>query len=182
MEKNNNTQAEKTASSIKKENRRPTTKILNNSYFDGNNTEMFSTDGMVISPEVEDNYKETYFSDPVLLQQRKKINEQLYKIFKDSPFWEKYGANCLDENGKPTKISKEDVYDIFYYCKQKLNELEPISAFETVIAINEFFEFSYDYIVNRVLSPKMKSEIYKEYYDEGGMKSRMNDLASVKLF
>lgn len=161
--------------------RRPTTKILNNSYFDGNNTENFNNDGIVLSPEVEDNYKETYYQDPVLLQQRQRTNEHLYDIFKNSPFWEKYGT--IDkETGKYQKIPKEDVAKVFYYCKNKLNEIEPISAFETVIAINEFFEFNYDYVVNKVLSPRMKSEIYAEYYNEGGMKSRMNGLASVKLF
>lgn len=161
-------------------NRRPTTKILNNSYFDGNNTESFNIEGIVISPDYEDNYKETYFSDPVLLQQRERTNEHLYNIFKESPFWSKYGLD--KEEGKIIKIPKEDIAKVFYYCKNKLNEIEPISTFETIIAINEFFEFSYDYIVNKVLSPKMKSELYKEYYNEGGMKSRMNKLASVKLF
>jgi hypothetical protein len=50
-----------------------------------------------------------------------------------------------------------------------------------VIAINEFFDFNYDYIVKKVLSPKLKSEILEEYY-HNGMKERMDNNAQVKLF
>ena len=65
--------------------------------------------------------------------------------------------------------------------KTKLQEIKTLSAYEIVIAINEFFDFNYDYIVKKVLSPKIKSEILEDYYNNG-MKERMDDNAAVKLF
>ena len=50
-----------------------------------------------------------------------------------------------------------------------------------VIAINEFFDLNYDYIVKKVLSQKIRTEILEDYY-QNGMKERMDDTVAVKLF
>ena len=65
--------------------------------------------------------------------------------------------------------------------KNKLSEVKSLSAYETVIAINEFFDFNYDYVVKKVLSPKIKAEILEDYYNNG-MKERMDNNAAEKLF
>jgi hypothetical protein len=43
--------------------------------------------------------------------------------------------------------------------KENLSKQKKITAYETVIAICEFFEFNYDFVVKKVLSPKMIAEI-----------------------
>jgi len=53
--------------------------------------------------------------------------------------------------------------------------------YEMVIAINEFFEFNYDYIVKKVLSPKIRAEILEDYYNNG-MKQRMDMNIAERLF
>ena len=65
--------------------------------------------------------------------------------------------------------------------KNKLAEVKTLSAYETVIAINEFFDFNYDYVVKKVLSPKIRAEILEEYY-QNGMKERIDNNTAVKLF
>ncbi len=52
---------------------------------------------------------------------------------------------------------------------------------ELVIAINEFFEFNYEYIIKKVISPKIKAEILEDYY-HNGMKQRMDNNIAEKLF
>ena len=56
-----------------------------------------------------------------------------------------------------------------------------LSAYEMVIAINEFFDFNYDYVVKKVLSPKIKAEILADYYNNG-MKDRMDNNVAERLF
>ena len=58
--------------------------------------------------------------------------------------------------------------------------MKDLTAYEMTIAINEFFDFNYTYVVNKVLSIKMKSEIYEDYYNNMGMADRMDK--SEKLF
>ena len=66
--------------------------------------------------------------------------------------------------------------------KEKLLKVKTISAYETVIAINEFFDFNYDFVVKKVLSSKMMAEILEDYYTNMGMADRINDVAADPLF
>jgi hypothetical protein len=66
--------------------------------------------------------------------------------------------------------------------KDELYKIKTITAFETVIAINEFFDFNYDLIYKKVLSPQMKTEILEDYYNNMGMKNKIDKESSVKLF
>ena len=65
--------------------------------------------------------------------------------------------------------------------KEKLTEQKNITTQELVMSINEFFEFNYEYICKKVLSPKMKSEILEEYYNNG-LKERIDITVEEKLF
>jgi hypothetical protein len=57
-----------------------------------------------------------------------------------------------------------------------------LSAFETIIAINEFFDFNYEYVVKNVISSKMMAEILEDYYVNMGMSDRMDEVAENPLF
>ncbi len=80
------------------------------------------------------------------------------------------------------KIPKDSVGEIFNYMKNELAKVKTITAFETVIAINEFFDFNYDLIYKKVLTPQMKTEILEDYYNNMGMKNKIDKESSVKLF
>ena len=134
---------------------------------------------MEVSPVVADQYDYALTEDIVLLNERKDTTNKLYEIWKNSPYIKQYSVNTSIYN--VPKIPKEDINKIFYYMKNKLAEIKTLSAYEMVIAINEFFDFNYDYVVKKVLSPKIRTEILEDYY-HNGMKERMDNTAAVKLF
>ena len=145
--------------------------LKNNSYRNGGvigeNSYNGSSSGMAVDPAVYDRYDFAVTDDIVLLNDRKDTNERLYNIFSDSSWGKKYmkdNAIC--------KINKEDIPGIFYYCKDKLYEQKKISTFEFIIAINEFFEFNYDYIFKNVLSVKLKADLYDDLYKLGHMDNK----------
>ena len=122
--------------------------------------------------------------DIVLLNERKDTEQQLYDIWIVSPFVKQFTPVLISKEPlvyNIPKIPKEEISKIFYYMKNKLSEVKSLSAYETVIAINEFFDFNYDYVVKKVLSPKIKAEILEDYYNNG-MKERMDNNAAEKLF
>jgi hypothetical protein len=163
-----------------------TTKTLSNDgYFSSvDNGGDFGPQQMTVSPVVSDQYDYALTEDIVLLNERKDTAEKLYEIWIHSPFYEQY-SGIQDPSAPPTKttpkIPKEEISKIFYYVKNKLQEQKKLTMYEMVIAINEFFEFNYDFIVKKVLSPKIKAEILEDYYNNG-MKQRMDMNIAEKLF
>lgn len=158
-----------------------TTKTLSNdNYFANNdyNTEL-QQQKMEVSPMVSDQYDYVLTEDIVLLNERKDTANKLYDIWINSPFAKQYMVNVSIYN--VPKIPKDNISQIFYYMKNELSKLKSLSAYETVIAINEFFDFNYDYVVKKVLSPKIRAEILNEYYNNG-MKERIENNTAVKLF
>lgn len=122
--------------------------------------------------------------DIVLLNERKDTEQKLYDIWIVSPYVKQFTPVLISKEPlvyNIPKIPKEEISKIFYYMKNKLSEVKTLSAYETVIAINEFFDFNYDYVVKKVLSPKIKAEILEDYYNNG-MKERMDNNAAEKLF
>ena len=71
---------------------------------------------------------------------------------------------------------------VFFYMKENLMKQKKLTAYETVIAINEFFDFNYDFVVKKVLSPVMIAEILEDYYENMGMASRIDEIAEEPLF
>ena len=69
-----------------------------------------------------------------------------------------------------------------YHQYRKNLKQKKLTAYETVLAINEFFDFNYDFIVKKVLSPKMIAEILEDYYENMGMASRIDEIAGEPLF
>lgn len=158
-----------------------TTKMLSNDgYFASSDYNAdLSSQTMTVSPLVADQYDYAMTDDIVLLHERKDTAEKLYSIWMNSPYAKQYEVDT--STFVVPKIPKDETSKIFYYMKNKLAEVKTLSAYEMVIAINEFFNFNYDYVVRKVLSPKIKAEILADYYNNG-MKKRMDTNASVKLF
>ena len=158
-----------------------TSKMLsNNNYFStvdfGENV---SKQANTPSPAVSDQYDFAMTEDVVQLLDRQENAELLYEIWIASPYKKKFKETTSGTNAP--KIPKEHIQEVFYYMKSKLTEEKNISTQELVMAINEFFEFNYEYIVKKVLSPKMKAEIIEEYYNNG-MKERIDITIDKKLF
>ncbi len=159
-----------------------TSKMLSNDnfYTGGYSTESVSTTSrqIAVAPEVSDRYDYSVTEDPVLLQDRIDTNERLYKIFYDAPFHDDY----VDKETNFIKIPTKDIARVFFYMKENLAKQKKLSAYETVLAINEFFDFNYDFIVKKVLSSKMLAEILEDYYENMGMADRIDEIADEPLF
>lgn len=141
--------------------------IKNNPYKNGGvvtDNSYNSYSKMAVDPTMYDRYDFALTDDIVLLNERKETNETLYEIFHDSSWGKKY----MKEN-EVCKINKEDIQNVFYFCKNELLKVKNISIFELLIAINEFFDFNYDYIFKNVLSVKLKAELYDDLYKLGYM-------------
>lgn len=126
---------------------------------------------MKVDPAVYDQYDYAVTEDIVLLNDRKDTDEKLYNIFYDSSWGKKYKK---EKENDIIKIQKEDIPKIFYYCKDELYKQKKISTFEFIIAINEFFDFNYDYIYKNILSVKMKADLYDDLYKLGHMNDIIN--------
>lgn len=163
-----------------------TSKMLSNDgYFSSvDYSADFGQQSMTVSPLVSDQYDYAMTDDIVLLNERKDTEQKLYDIWVVSPYVKQFAPVLISEEPlvyNIPKIPKEEISKIFYYMKNKLSEIKTLSAYEMVIAINEFFDFNYDYVVKKVLSPKIKAEILEDYYNNG-MKERMDNNAAEKLF
>ena len=144
----------------------------------------FGQQTMSVSPLVSDQYDYAMTDDIVLLNERNDTQQKLYDIWIVSPYVKQFTPIIISEDPlvyNIPKIPKEDISKIFYYMKNKLQEVKVLSAYEMVIAINEFFDFNYDYVVKKVLSPKIKAEILADYYNNG-MKDRMDNNVAERLF
>lgn len=159
--------------------------LSNDGYFSSvDYSSDFGQQTMSVSPLVSDQYDYAMTDDIVLLNERNDTQQKLYDIWIVSPYVKQFTPIIISEDPlvyNIPKIPKEDISKIFYYMKNKLQEVKVLSAYEMVIAINEFFDFNYDYVVKKVLSPKIKAEILADYYNNG-MKDRMDNNVAEKLF
>lgn len=158
-----------------------TSKMLsNNGYFTSVDFgENVSKQSLKPSPVIDEQYDFAMTEDIVQLLDRQETADILYKIWQDSTYRQQFKETSPGTNAP--KIPKEHIQEIFYYMKGKLIEQKKISTQELVMAINEFFGFNYEYIVKKVLSPKMMAEIIEEYYNNG-MKERIDVTVDEKLF
>ena len=113
----------------------------------------------------------------MLLQDRLDTDQKLYEIFNNAPWKDNYiGADRL------IKIPKEDISKVFGYTREKLSKIKKLTAYEMVIAINEFYGFNYEYVVKKVLSPKIVAEILDDYYKNMGLADRIDAVEEEPLF
>ena len=129
--------------------------------------------------EVASQYDYATTDDPELLTDRKDTAEIIYKIFMDSSLSD---GRFLIEGTQIIKIPKDSIAEVFNYVKDELLNIKKLNPIELVISINEFFDFNYDYVYRKVLTPKMKQELLEDYYKNEGVKKQVNEGSSIKLF
>lgn len=148
------------------ENRRNTTKVLNNSY-NAVDRETGTTSAITVSPLVSHLYQESVCDDISDLYQSRINDETMYELFLESPFYEKYS------NSK--RIEKADAYEIYVYFRDLLFERNPeINIVQVFFAILEFFELNYDKMYNDIISINDKSQILAVLENTYGYKSELN--------
>lgn len=128
---------------------------------------------------VSEQYDFATTEDAELLNDRKNSAELIYQIFTTSKFND---GRFVIADSSIIKIPKEHTKEVFDYVKDELSLRKTLNPIEMIIAINEFFDFNYDYVYKKVLSPKMKQELLEDYCKNEGMQSRIDEGSSIKLF
>lgn len=80
------------------------------------------------------------------------------------------------------RVPKDCIEEVFNYFKNKLESEKKLSPRDLIICINEFFDFNYEYVYKKVLTPKFKADLLEDYYNNEGFQQRMNEYSSIKLF
>jgi hypothetical protein len=132
-----------------------------------------------VHQDVASQYDFATTEDPELLTDRKDTAEIIYKIFVDSSYND---GRFLIEGTQVMKIPKDYISEVFNYVKDELLNIKTLNPIELIISINEFFDFNYDYVYRKVLTPKMKQELLEDYYKNEGVKKQVNEGSSIKLF
>lgn len=126
-----------------------------------------------VLPLVSDMYEESTTSDMVDLINRKSIEEDMYKVFKESPWYEKYSAD-------DKKVEKKEIPELYFYFKNKMIKEFNYNLVEIICIICEFFNLNYSNMYNNVLSLEDKSKVLEILESDYGLQNKFAH--SKKLF
>jgi len=144
-------------------------KILNNSFNSGELNFREFTHAIKIDSRVSELY-EDQLGDVLEHRSMKLLNEILYDIFIESPYYEKYK--------NPKRVDKNDMIKMYYYFKEEITKVKSFNSMELFIGFAEFFQINYDQLYGeiRVLE---KESLLKELNEKLGLQDRIK---SPRLF
>lgn len=164
-----------------------TTKTFHNSYFDGKNYDLTfnNTTPISVHSKVADQYDYALTDNPDVLNDRQDSINIVHDIFMNSEYNDgRFNVQQGDEDSSNflIRIPKENIKEVFDYVKQELLNRKQLNYIEMIIAINEYFDFNYEFVYKKVLSSKDKQILLEDYYTSEDMKSMIDENASIKLF
>jgi hypothetical protein len=116
-------------------------KIINNTYNQGE--QAFEDFGiMKVHDSVFSLYEDQLGDNIIENRTIKMLNDEIYVIFKQSPYYEKYK--------KPKRADGNDRIKMYYYFKEQLLKQHKYTNMEIFIAFAEFFQVNYDQLYNEV--------------------------------
>ena len=138
-------------------------KILNNSFNSGELNYKDFTQTIKVDSRVSSLY-EDQLGDIIEHRTMQLLNNEIYKIFEDSPYYEKYK--------NPKRVDKNDMLKMYYYFKDAIVKIKDFTAMEIFIGFAEFFQINYDQLYGeiRVLD---KENLLKELNDKYGLKHKI---------
>jgi len=138
-------------------------KIINNSFNSGELVFKEFTQTIKIDSKVSGLY-EDQLGDIIEYRTMQVLNVEIYKIFEESPYYEKYK--------NPKRVDKNDMLKMYYYFKDAINKIKDYSPMEMFIGFAEFFQINYDQLYGeiRVLD---KEDLLKELNEKYGLKDRI---------
>ena len=147
---------------------------MNNSYDSVEyGTGNLSQRAISISPLAEDMYKESTTESIEDLYTKKKIMDDMHELYEASKYFEKYKKHAK-------KIERSDLFDIYYYFKDRLKEKDEYSTIQIFCAIAEFFDLNYKVLYNDIIAIKDKAEILEALQTQYGLEKEF--VNSRKLF
>lgn len=136
-------------------------KILNNSYNTGDIEYDSFTQPMKVDERVTHLYKDQLSENIVEERTIKLLDEKIYDLFVDSPFYEKYQS--------PKRVDKNDLLKMYYYFKDRLVKENSFTSVQIFMGFAEFFQINYD-------------QLYAEVgvLDKEGLLRELNEKLSLK--
>ena len=145
-------------------------KIINNSYNTGEiEFEAFSAT-MKIDSRVSGLYEDQHSENITEVRMIKNLAEDIYSLFLESPFYEKYK--------NPKRVDKSDMVKMYYYFKELIIKDRSYSSSQIFMGFAEFFQINYDQLYNEI-GVMDKENLLKELNTHKGMKSKIQ---TKKLF
>jgi len=145
-------------------------KILNNSYNTGDIDYEAFTGTMKIDDRIASLYDDQLSENLIDVRTEKALDEDLYKLFQDSPFYAKYK--------NPKRVDKGDMSKMYYYFKAELIKRKSYSSMQIFISFAEFFQINYDQLYAEI-GVLDKESLLKELSEKGKVK---NKIKTRKLF
>jgi len=138
-------------------------KIINNSFNSGELKYEEFTQIIKVDSRVSGLY-EDQIGDIIEYRTIQLLNDEIYKIFVDSPYYEKYK--------NPKRVDKNDMLKMYYYFKDAIMKIKNFSVTEMFIGFAEFFQINYDQLYGeiRVLD---KEALLKELNEKYSLKDKI---------
>jgi len=139
-------------------------KIINNSYNTGEiDFEAFNS-AMKIDDRISDLYEDQHSDNMIEVRVIKSLNDDMYDIFKKSPYYEKYK--------KIKRVDKNDMIEMYYYFKEKLITKNTYSSSQIFIGFAEFFQINYDQLYSEI-GVMDKENLLKELDSHNRLKNKV---------
>ena len=145
-------------------------KIMGNSFNTGEQAYENFGGTMKIHESVFSLYEDQLGENIIEHRTLKMLDAELYEIFEQSPYFEKYK--------KPKRADGNDRIKMYYYFKERLLEKKKYSNTEIFIAFAEFFQVNYDQLYSEV-SVLDKENLLKELNQKYGLEHKIK---TKKLF
>jgi hypothetical protein len=139
-------------------------KIMNNSFNQGEQTFEDLGSCMKVHDSVMPLYEDQLGDNIVESRTLKMLDDKMYSIFEESPYYEKYK--------KPRRADGNDRVKMYYYFKEKLLEERKYSSVEIFIAFAEFFQVNYEQLYSEV-GVLDKEGLLKELNQKYGLSNRI---------
>ena len=138
-------------------------KIINNSFNSGELVFQEFTQTIKVDGRVSSLYDDQ-LGDVIEHRTLKLLNDEIYAIFKESSYYEKYKV--------PKRVDKNDMIKMYYFFKEKLIKEKSFTLMEIFIGFAEFFQINYDQLYGeiRVLD---KEHLLKELNEKYGLNNRI---------
>jgi hypothetical protein len=145
-------------------------KILNNSFDDVEyGIERTTQQAISILPQVAHMYEESTSESIEDLYTERKMRNLMADFFEASPFYEKY-------SGESKRVERSDLFDMYYYFKDRLNEIGEFNSVQVFCAIAEFFDVNYKVMYNDVIALEDKVVILEELSEMYGLKKKFSNV------
>lgn len=145
-------------------------KILNNSFDDVEyGIERTTQQSISILPQVAYMYEESTSENIEDLYTNRKMRDLMSGFFENSPFYEKYSVEAK-------RLERCDMFDVYYYFKDRLMEVGEFNNVQIFCAIAEFFDVNYKVMYNDVIALEDKVVILEQLSEMYGLKKKFSNV------